>query len=50
MYSSTNTINLVYVFFLGCQIILKKELDGIEVKLPKATRNFYVDGHTPTPH
>ncbi|KAL0108444.1 hypothetical protein PUN28_015176 [Cardiocondyla obscurior] len=35
---------------LGCQIILKKELDGIELKLPKATRNFYVDGHTPTPH
>lgn len=37
-------------FFLGCQIILKKELDGIELELPKATRNFYVDGHTPTPH
>ncbi|XP_076749502.1 adrenodoxin-like protein 1, mitochondrial Ferredoxin 1 [Xylocopa sonorina] len=35
---------------LGCQIILTKELDGIEVELPKATRNFYVDGHTPTPH
>ncbi|XP_011688116.1 PREDICTED: adrenodoxin-like protein, mitochondrial [Wasmannia auropunctata] len=35
---------------LGCQIILKKELDGIELELPKATRNFYVDGHTPTPH
>ncbi|XP_070160424.1 adrenodoxin-like protein 1, mitochondrial [Polyergus mexicanus] len=35
---------------LGCQIILTKELDGIELKLPKATRNFYVDGHTPTSH
>ncbi|XP_029169718.1 adrenodoxin-like protein, mitochondrial [Nylanderia fulva] len=35
---------------LGCQIILTKKLDGIELKLPKATRNFYVDGHTPTPH
>ncbi|KYN28587.1 Adrenodoxin-like protein, mitochondrial, partial [Trachymyrmex cornetzi] len=35
---------------LGCQIILKKELDGIELELPKATRNFYVDGHTPTSH
>ncbi|EGI68885.1 Adrenodoxin-like protein, mitochondrial [Acromyrmex echinatior] len=34
----------------GCQIILKKELDGIELELPKATRNFYVDGHTPTSH
>lgn len=35
---------------LGCQITLTKELDGIVVELPKATRNFYVDGHTPTPH
>ncbi|XP_043788545.1 adrenodoxin-like protein 1, mitochondrial [Apis laboriosa] len=35
---------------LGCQIILTKELDGIELELPQATRNFYVDGHTPTPH
>ncbi|XP_005108035.1 adrenodoxin-like protein 1, mitochondrial [Aplysia californica] len=35
---------------LGCQIILTKELDGIEVTLPKATRNFYVDGHVPQPH
>ncbi|XP_011636244.1 adrenodoxin-like protein, mitochondrial [Pogonomyrmex barbatus] len=35
---------------LGCQIILKKELDGIELELPRATRNFYVDGHIPTSH
>ncbi|CAK9804219.1 Adrenodoxin-like protein 1, mitochondrial [Anthophora quadrimaculata] len=35
---------------LGCQIILTKELDGIELQLPQATRNFYVDGHTPAPH
>lgn len=35
---------------LGCQIILTKEMDGIELRLPKATRNFYVDGHKPTPH
>ncbi|XP_015594736.1 adrenodoxin-like protein, mitochondrial [Cephus cinctus] len=35
---------------LGCQIILTKDLDGIELELPKATRNFYVDGHTPAPH
>lgn len=35
---------------LGCQIVLDKELDGLEVELPKATRNFYVDGHTPKPH
>ncbi|XP_037933106.1 adrenodoxin-like protein 1, mitochondrial [Teleopsis dalmanni] len=35
---------------LGCQITLSKELDGIELELPKATRNFYVDGHKPKPH
>lgn len=35
---------------LGCQIVLTKELDGIELRLPQATRNFYVDGHKPKPH
>lgn len=35
---------------LGCQIILNKDLDGIRLQLPKATRNFYVDGHKPKPH
>ena len=35
---------------LGCQIVLTKALDGIKVELPKATRNFYVDGHVPQPH
>ncbi|XP_015127825.1 adrenodoxin-like protein, mitochondrial isoform X2 [Diachasma alloeum] len=35
---------------LGCQITLTKELDGIELELPTATRNFYVDGHKPAPH
>ncbi|XP_065904267.1 adrenodoxin-like protein 1, mitochondrial [Dysidea avara] len=35
---------------LGCQIILSKELDGMELTLPRATRNFYVDGHVPKPH
>lgn len=35
---------------LGCQIILTKEFEGLEVTLPKATRNFYVDGHVPQPH
>lgn len=35
---------------LGCQIILTKELDGITLALPQATRNFYVDGHVPKPH
>ncbi|CAG9822820.1 unnamed protein product [Phaedon cochleariae] len=35
---------------LGCQIKLTKDLEGMEIQLPKATRNFYVDGHTPKPH
>ncbi|MTJ80155.1 MAG: 2Fe-2S iron-sulfur cluster binding domain-containing protein [Telmatospirillum sp.] len=28
---------------LGCQIIMKKEFDGLEVTLPAATRNMMVD-------
>ncbi|WKY04508.1 hypothetical protein Q1695_005484 [Nippostrongylus brasiliensis] len=35
---------------LGCQIILRKDLDGLTVTLPPITRNFYVDGHVPQPH
>ncbi|WBY60912.1 adrenodoxin-type ferredoxin [Plasmodium yoelii yoelii] len=35
---------------LGCQVKLTKELDGIKIKLPPMTRNFYVDGYVPTPH
>ncbi|XP_076122768.1 ferredoxin-2, mitochondrial-like [Alosa pseudoharengus] len=35
---------------LGCQVVFTPELDGIELTLPKVTRNFYVDGHVPTPH
>ncbi|CAN8010541.1 unnamed protein product [Ixodes pacificus] len=35
---------------LGCQIILTKDMEGLEVTLPLATRNFYVDGHVPQPH
>lgn len=35
---------------LGCQIILTKDLEGMELTLPAATRNFYVDGHVPAPH
>ncbi|XP_062304452.1 ferredoxin-2, mitochondrial [Osmerus eperlanus] len=35
---------------LGCQIVLTQELEGIELTLPKVTRNFYVDGHVPKPH
>jgi hypothetical protein len=29
---------------------LKPELEGIVLRLPRATKNFYVDGHKPTPH
>lgn len=35
---------------LGCQIILSKEMDGIEITLPAHSVNFYVDGHVPEPH
>ncbi|XP_075230338.1 adrenodoxin-like protein 1, mitochondrial Ferredoxin 1 [Lycorma delicatula] len=35
---------------LGCQIILNKSLEGMCLRLPIATRNFYVDGHKPKPH
>eukprot|EP00542_Grammatophora_oceanica_P021305 CAMPEP_0194040348 /NCGR_PEP_ID=MMETSP0009_2-20130614/12369_1 /TAXON_ID=210454 /ORGANISM="Grammatophora oceanica, Strain CCMP 410" /LENGTH=169 /DNA_ID=CAMNT_0038683465 /DNA_START=142 /DNA_END=651 /DNA_ORIENTATION=- len=35
---------------LGCQIIVTEDMDGIEFEMPKATRNFYVDGHVPKPH
>ncbi|EDW19665.1 adrenodoxin-like protein 1, mitochondrial [Drosophila mojavensis] len=35
---------------LGCQIVLEKSMEGMELELPKATRNFYVDGHKPKPH
>lgn len=35
---------------LGCQIKASKELDGLKVRIPSATRNFAVDGHVPKPH
>lgn len=35
---------------LGCQVIAAKELDGMVLSLPKATRNFAVDGFVPKPH
>lgn len=35
---------------LSCQIIVTDEMDGIEIEIPAATRNFYVDGHVPKPH
>jgi ferredoxin-2, mitochondrial len=35
---------------LGCQIKVTPEMDGVVFEMPKATRNFYVDGHKPKPH
>jgi len=35
---------------LGCQLILQREHNGLVIKLPAATKNFYVDGHKPTAH
>ena len=35
---------------LGCQVIAAKELDGMTLSLPRATRNFAVDGFVPKPH
>lgn len=35
---------------LGCQVIAKEDIDGIQVRIPSATRNFAVDGHVPKPH
>ncbi|CED82838.1 ferredoxin [Phaffia rhodozyma] len=35
---------------LGCQVIVTKEMDGISVSLPSATRNMFVDGAKPTKH
>jgi hypothetical protein len=35
---------------LGCQIIVTEAMEGMLLEMPKATRNFYVDGHVPKPH
>ena len=35
---------------LGCQCKIDESFEGTEVTLPKATRNFYVDGFKPKPH
>lgn len=35
---------------LGCQVIATKDIDGIHVRIPGATRNFAVDGYKPKPH
>lgn len=35
---------------LGCQVVVDESFANTVVTLPKATRNFYVDGHKPKPH
>jgi len=35
---------------LGCQIIVSKDLEGMVLQLPQATRNMAVDGYKPKPH
>jgi len=35
---------------LGCQIKLTKDMDGMVITLPSATRNMAVDGHKATHH
>jgi len=35
---------------LGCQVTVEEFMDGMVIEMPKATRNFYVDGHVPKPH
>ncbi len=35
---------------LGCQVKMTKELDGLQARLPTATRNMAVDGFKPKPH
>lgn len=35
---------------LGCQLKVKKTMDGLRVELPRATRNMAVDGFVAKPH
>jgi ferredoxin len=35
---------------LGCQVRLRRDLEGMRVRLPAATRNMAVDGFKPKPH
>jgi len=35
---------------LGCQVKVTEDMNQMVVRLPAATRNFYVDGHVPQPH
>merc|ERR1711935_772362 len=35
---------------LACQFILDRDLEGLRVRMPSGTRNFWVDGEKPTGH
>ncbi|KAF8839268.1 ferredoxin [Paxillus ammoniavirescens] len=35
---------------LGCQVLVTKDMDGMDIHLPSATRNMFVDGKKPTHH
>jgi len=35
---------------LGCQVHFQEGHNNMTIELPKATRNFYVDGHKPKHH
>ncbi|KAJ1973370.1 mitochondrial matrix iron-sulfur protein, partial [Dimargaris verticillata] len=35
---------------LGCQVRMTKDMDGMTVRMPSATRNMAVDGFKPKPH
>lgn len=35
---------------LGCQVTMGRELQGLRVRIPSATRNMAVDGYKPKPH
>lgn len=35
---------------LSCQVQVDEKLEGTEIRLPRVTLNFYVDGHVPKPH
>ncbi|TMW64507.1 hypothetical protein Poli38472_011387 [Pythium oligandrum] len=41
---------LTHTSRLGCQVFVDESFEGTTVTMPKATRNFYVDGHVPKPH
>jgi ferredoxin len=35
---------------LSCQVRIDERVEGAEIRLPRVTVNFYVDGHVPKPH